>query len=112
MPALSIQQEEDYSAENLLNQQYQQQLDQIEQEVKTAQQTATSDAQYQMNTLSQKYQIERREIESLRIPADKKREKLLGLNTKYELAATTIRGKIQPDLKTAGNAASSDWITE
>ena len=98
MPALPIQQEEDFNAENLLNQQYQQQLDQIEQEVKNAQQTATSDAQYKMNTLQRKYQIERREIESLRIPADKKREKLLGLNTKYELAATTIRGKIQPDL--------------
>ena len=98
MPALPVQQEENYNAENLLNQQYQQQLGQIEQEVKIAQQTATSDAQYKMNTLQQKYQIERREIESLRIPADKKREKLLGLNTKYELAATTIRGKIQPDL--------------
>jgi len=95
---LPIQQEEDFSAEGLLNQQYQQQLNQIEQEVKIAQQTATSNARYQMDTLKQKYQIERREIENMRGPIDKKREKLLALNTKYELAATTIRGKIQPDL--------------
>ncbi len=98
MPAMPVQQEEDYSVEGMLNQQYQQQLDQIEQETNLIQQEATFKARYQMNTLAQKYRIEREHIEDLRIPADKKREKLLALNAKYELAATTIRGKIQPDL--------------
>jgi len=97
-PLLPVQQEENFSAEGLLNQQYQQNLNQIEQEVKMGQQEATFKARYQMNTLAQKYQIERQQVEGLRIPADKKREKLLALNAKYELAATTIRGKIQPDL--------------
>ena len=96
--SLPAQQEEDYSAEGFLNRQYQQDLEQIEQEVKIAQQSATANARYQMSTLAKKYEIEWGHIEDLRIPADKKREKLLALNAKYELAATTIRGKIQPDL--------------
>ncbi|UCE06516.1 MAG: hypothetical protein JSW07_00290 [bacterium] len=100
LPAMRQRQEleQDYSVEGLLDQQYQQELNQIEQGVKLGQQEATFKARYQLNTLAQKYQIERREIENMRIPADKKREKLLALNAKYELAATTIRGKIQPDL--------------
>ncbi len=50
-----------------------------------------------MQTLKSKYWTERRHIEQLRIEPDKKRQKLLELNKKYELAKITAQDKIRPE---------------
>jgi len=99
MPVLPVQQEQD-DVMGLLNQQHQQEIQQIDGLFTGQQESIMSDARYRLQTLSDKYQTERRYVEGLRIPADQKRQKLLQLNTKYELAAITAKSKIRPDIDT------------
>jgi len=82
----------------MLDQQHKQQIQQLDSEFASTQETIMSSARYKLKTLSDKYTIERQYVEGLRIPVDQKRQKLLQLNTKYELAAATARGKITPDI--------------
>ena len=97
MPVLPVQ-EEQGDVMSLLNQQHQQQLQQIDSLFAGEQESIMSQTRYKLQTLSDKYQTERRFIEGLKIPADQKRQKLLQLNTKYELASITAKSKIRPDI--------------
>jgi hypothetical protein len=102
MPILQFQQlpaqQEQNNVMGLLNQQHQQQIQQIDGLFAGQQENIMSDVRYRLQTLSDKYQTERRYVEGLKIPADQKRQKLLQLNTKYELAAITAKSKIRPDM--------------
>lgn len=91
-------QQEQFDAMGLLNQQYQQELQQLDSLFSGQQESIMTDVRYKLQTLSNKYQTERRYIEGLKIPVDQKRQKLLQLNTKYELAAITAKSKVRPDI--------------
>lgn len=66
--------------------------------------------QNELKTLSDKYATERKYIEGLRIPADQKRQKLLQLNNKYELAAITVKSKIRPNVDNIDIQRQKDLI--
>ena len=97
MPVLPVQ-EEQGDVMSLLNQQYQQQLQQIDSSFAGQQENIMSDVRYKLQEISDKYQTERRYIEGLKIPIDQKRQKLLQLNANYELRAISAKSKIRPDM--------------
>jgi len=82
----------------LLNQQHSQQLEQIENLFAGGENEIYSKAQYNLDTLWQKYNIELRYLQGTKLKADEKRKKLNQLNQKYELAFTTAKERVRPDI--------------
>jgi len=106
MPALSFEQlpaQQSFDPFELLNQQHSQQLEQIENLFAGEEQRIYSGAQYKLDTLWQKYNIELRYLRGSKLKADEKRKKMNQLNQKYELAFTTAKEKIRPDVDTLNN---------
>ena len=82
----------------LLNQQHSQQMEQIENLFAGGEDEIYSKAQYNLDTLWQKYNIELRYLQGTKLKADEKRKKLNSLNQKYELAFTTAKERVRPDV--------------
>ena len=95
LPAQQIQQIDPFE---LLGQQHQQQLEGIENLFVDDEQRIYSSAQHNLNVAWQKYNIELRYLEGSNLKIDEKRKRLNQLNQKYELAFTTIKEKIRPDV--------------
>lgn len=95
---LPAQQEQQTDVFGLLDQQYKQETQNLNSRFSQVQEETLREVRYKLKTLSDKYQQERSYIEGLKIPADQKRQKLLQLNNKYELAAITTKSKVKPDM--------------
>ena len=98
--SLPAQQEQDSETDvfGILDQQYQQEMENIDSKFTQTQEEVLRETRYRLKTLSDKYQQERSYIERLQVPADQKRQKLLQLNNKYELAAITTKSKVKPEM--------------
>ncbi len=90
-------QQEDINIFSILDQQYQEATRSVETQFGQVQEELLRDVKYKLKTLSDKYWQERKYIEDLKAPADQKKQKLLQLNNKYELAAITAKSKVKPD---------------
>jgi hypothetical protein len=100
---LPVQAEQETDVFGILDEQYQQEMKDLDMRVAQVQEETLRKTRYELQKLSEKYQTERRYIEGLKVPADQKRQKLLQLNNKYELAAITAKSKVRPEIDVINN---------
>ena len=111
LTTLPIQQEQQSDPFGILDGQYQEAVKNTDMEFGQVQEEMLRKTRYELQKLSEKYQQERSYIEGLQVPADQKRQKLLQLNNKYELAAITARSKVKPDTD-ALNMQKQQMVTQ
>jgi len=100
---LPAQQEQETDVFGILDQQYQREMKNLDANFAQTQEEMLRETRYKLKTLFDKYKTEWNYVKKLRIPADQKRQKLLQLNNKYELAMITAKSKVKPTIDVVNN---------